>query len=317
MPEWVEQTDATLVEEPPLPVHKTPIMAVGGGKGGVGKTCFAVNAAVEIAQKGWRVVLVDADLGCSNVEAVLGVRAPVRLDDFFFQEGGKKLDPLLTSTPYDNLRFIPGASGLLDVANPKYQRKMAFIRELRQLAADLVIIDLDAGSHLNTLDLFLTAEDLGVLVVTPERTSIDNAFKFLRAALFRKIERFYRCPEVSLLLQRNETVDSFLEQIARADVFEEEERHRVCRELMGLVRSVRPRIVVNKVSNAYEAQIAANILARYARQLLRIEPERLGFMFFDQCVPETVNSGTPFVVSRPTSRIATCITDMANRLGYV
>ncbi len=306
-----------LAEEQKLPKESPEILVVGGGKGGVGKTCFAVNTAVEIARKGWRVILVDADLSCSNVETILGVRTEIRLDDFFHQKGGKKLRPVLCETPYENLRFIPGTTGLLDVANPRYQKKMAFIRELRQLDADLIIVDLDAGAHLNTLDFFLMTETNGVLLITPEKTSIDNAFKFLRAALFRRIERFYQSVEVGFLLKRNETLSDFIASVQSFTAFEELTRNRICGELVALARSFRPKIVVNKATNAYEARIASNILARYVREHLKIEPEKLGFMYFDKCVSEAVNSGTPFIVSRPKLRVSMCIADMANRLGYV
>jgi len=290
---------------------------VGGGKGGVGKTCFAVNAAVEIARKGWRVILVDADLSCSNVEMVLGAQAERRLDDFFYQKGGKQLSALLWETHYDNLWLLPGSTGLLDVANPRYQQKVAFIRELRKLSADLVIIDLDAGAHLNTLDFFLITDTNGVLVITPEKTSIDNAFKFLRAALFRRIERFYRSPEVGLLLQRNETLSDFLSCVRDSDVFDETVRAATCREIVSLAKAFRPKVIVNRAHNAYEAQIAANILTKFTRRHLMIEPLNLGFMYFDKCVSESVNSGVPFIVSRPRGRISVCIADIANRLGYV
>ena len=298
--------------------HKeTPeILVIGGGKGGVGKTCLSVNAAIEIARRGWRVVLLDADLSCSNIEAVLGFRGDVRLDDFFHQTGPKALEGVLCDTPYDNLRLIPGTTGLLDVANPRYQQKAALIRELRKLDADLVIVDLDAGAHLNTLDFFLMTETNGVLVITPERTSIDNAFKFLRAALFRRIERFYQCKEVGLLLKRNESLQDFIGCIENAACFERDTRAQLTAELMSLARSFQPRIVVNKATNAYEAKIAANILSKYARQLLYIEPENLGFVYFDKYVSEAVNSGVPFIVSRPRLKISSCIADMANRLGY-
>ncbi len=293
------------------------VLAVGGGKGGVGKSCFAVNAAIDIARKGWRVILVDADLSCSNVETILGVTADCSLDDFFHQKGGKDMKSIVAETPYENLRIIPGTTGLLDVANPKFQQKTAFIRELRLLDADLVIIDLDAGAHFNTLDFFLMTDTNGILVVTPEKTSLDNAFKFLRAALFRRIERFYRCQEVAVLLKRNECVDDFLETVQTVEDFAKETRDKICGEIVALARSIRPRIVVNKAHNAYEAQIAANILAKYCRQHLRIEPQYLGFLPFDKHVSETVNSGMPFVVGRPQLKISQCIGDITNRLGYV
>ncbi len=298
--------------------RKTPeIVAVGGGKGGVGKSCFAVNTAVEIARKGYRVVLVDADLSCANIETFLGTRSDRRLDDFFHQKGGKNLGAVVCDTPFENLRLVPGTTGLLDVANPKYQQKLALIRELRQIEADLIIVDLDAGAHLNTLDFFLLTENNGILVITPEKTSIDNAFKFLRAALFRRIERFYQSPEVALLLKRNETLTDFLDAIQVSDVFEPEVREQVCGEMTALAQSLRPKIVVNKAHNAYEAQIAANILAKYARQYLRIEPSNLGFIYFDKLVSDSVNAGTPFVVSHPAQKVSACVADLANRLGYV
>lgn len=293
------------------------IIVVGGGKGGVGKTCFSVNTSVEIARKGWRVVLVDADLSCSNVETILGVHAECTLDDFFHQQGAKDIRSVVCDTPYNNLRLIPGTTGLVDVANPRYQQKAVFIRELRKLDADLVMVDLDAGAHFNTLDLFLMTDTNGILVITPQKTSIDNAFKFLRAALFRRIERFYGSREVAQLLKRNETLDDFIACIQASDTLEPQTKDDICGELVALAQAIRPRIVVNKAHNAYEAQIASNILAKYARQYLRIDPQHLGHINFDNYVSETVNSGIPFVVSKPKLRVSTCIADIANRLGYV
>ena len=293
------------------------LLVIGGGKGGVGKTCLAVNLAVHVARKGWRTVLVDADLSCSNVETVLGVEGAQRLDDFFQSKGRKSLEPILCPTHYENLRFVPGTTGLLDVANPRYQQKQAFIRELRQLQADLVIIDLDAGAHLNTLDIFLLAETNGILVLTPEKTSIDNAFKFLRAALYRRIERFYQSQDVALLLKRTETLPVFLECLSQTEAFDRETRETLCGEILALARSLRPHIVVNRARNAYEAQIAANIFRKQARQDLEIEPHYLGHLAFDACVQDAINSSEPFVVSHADSPITGCVADVATRLGYI
>jgi flagellar biosynthesis protein FlhG len=305
-----------LTEDKPARKKPPKILVVGGGKGGVGKTCFSVNTAVEVARRGWRVILFDADLSCSNIETVLGFQADRNLDDFFHQVGPKNLSSVLCKTQYDNLQLIPGTTGLLDVANPRYQQKTALIRELHRLDADLVIVDLDAGAHLNTLDFFLMTQTNGTLIITPERTSIDNAFKFLRAVLFRRIERFYQSPEVAALLKRNQTLEEFLTSLRETNAFETQTKETLCREIRGLANAIRPKIVVNKATNAYEAKIAANILTKYARQHLCIAPELLGFLYFDQHVSEAVNSGVPFVVNRSKLKISGCITDIANRLGY-
>lgn len=305
-----------LTEERNLGQGAPKLLVVGGGKGGVGKTCFSVNTAVEVARRGWRVVLLDADLSCSNIETVLGVQSESRLDDFFNQEGRKQLEGVICDTPYDNLRLVPGTSGLLNVANPRFQQKQVLIRELMRLDADLVIVDLDAGAHLNTLDFFLMTDHNGIVVVTPEKTSIDNAFKFLRSALYRRIERFYRAPEVSVLLQRNETLRDFLAALRQSSGLPEETVQTLCQEVEQVARSFRPRIVVNKASNAYEAKIAANILSKYAREYLGVEPDTLGHILFDQYVSVAVNSGIPFTVSKPKAKVSGCIVDIANRLGY-
>lgn len=305
-----------LIEEKFVTAKTSEILAVASGKGGVGKTCFAVNLAVEIARRGWRTILLDADLSCSNVETVLGMQCEVRLDDFFCQKGAKNLDAIIQATPYENLRIIPGTSGLLDVANPNYQQKNALIRELHKLGADIILVDLDAGAHLNTLDFFLAAPDSGILVINPERTSIDNAFKFLRAALFRRITRFYNSPEIALLLRRCESLAEFIDSIKCSEFLEDEIREQMVAEMMTLAGSMQPRIVVNKANNVYEAKIAANILSKYARTYLLIEPELLGHVYIDSHVTEAVNSGMPFVVGQPKRKISMCIADMANRLGY-
>lgn len=306
-----------LAEPQHTAVASPEILIVGGGKGGSGKTCFSANLAVEIARKGWRVIVVDADLGCSNLDLVLGVRSPHSLDEFFNEQGCTGLEHFLCDTPFENLRIVAGASGALDIANPRYQQRLALIRELKRLDADLVIIDLDAGTHLNTLDLFLMAETSGVLVITPEKTSIDNAYKFLRSVVFRKIERFYRSGEVSRLLNRHDSLRSFFTAIEESAAFEQGLKQQTIQEMLGLARAVRPKIVVNRARNHYEAEIAASHLAKHARQRLLVEPQKIGHILFDTVVPEAVNSGVPYVVSHPERKISGCIATIASHLGYV
>ena len=120
-----------------------------------------------------------------------------------------------------------------------------------------------------------------------------------------------------MLLKRNETLPDFIECVQSAGCFDDATKTQVCGEIVALARSLRPRIVVNKARNAYEAQIASNILAKYLRQHLRMDAEHFGFVYFDKCVSDAVNAGVPFVVSHPKQKISVCIADMANRLGFV
>lgn len=301
----------------PEPRKGPQILMVGGGKGGVGKSNFSVNLSVEVARRGWRVILLDADLSCANAETLLGFRPDTSLDTFFRNpHNNGDLSAVICPTPFENLRMIPGTSGLLDVSHPRFTRKVALLRALRQLDADLVVVDLDAGAHLTTLDFFRMKGTSGIVVINPERTSIDNAFKFLRAALFRQIEKFYHSPEVGLLLKRNHTLDDFFECIEKSSCFDTNMQMGIKTDISALAQNFRPHVVVNKVATAYEAQVAANILGKYCRQYLQVEPQFLGHIFFDPIVKESVNCGVPFVHSKPKLQISGCFYDMANRLGF-
>lgn len=306
-----------LTKDKPSPALEPEVIVVGGGKGGVGKSCLAVNLSVEIARRGWRVVIVDADLGCSNVETMLGMPPGAPLDDFFFAGEEGRLASILTASPFENLRIIPGASGLLEATSPGEDSLTRFRRAIRTLDADVVIVDLDAGTRRDTLDLFLIASKCGIVVTTPEKTSMDNAFKFVRAALFRRIELYYKSPEVGQLLRYNETIPDFLRSVEECPAFGKALKDRIVQEVTGIAASMTPHIVVNRARNGYEAMVACNIVSKYLRTYLLIEPESAGYMLFDKRIPEAVNSGKPFVLKYPKHKVSRNISTIGNRLGYI
>ena len=162
------------------------IFTVGGGKGGIGKSILSVNLAVATALAGNKVVLVDTDLGSSNVHALLGIRNPTSgFHDFFTQE---ELDPnaYLLDTVVDNLKILscagdlPGANNL----SPFYHHKiLTFIVHVK---ADYIFLDLAPGTNHYTADFF-NLGDRKIVVTTPEITSVMNTFSFIKATLFRKL----------------------------------------------------------------------------------------------------------------------------------
>src|SRR5690606_30874008 len=99
----------------------------------------------------------------------------------------EELVEVVTPTNLPHLGLISGALDFLEAANPKYTQKMRLLREITRLDVDVVIIDLGGGTGFNILDFFLVAEH-GILAVVPEPTSIENAYRFIKAAYYRRLK---------------------------------------------------------------------------------------------------------------------------------
>jgi flagellar biosynthesis protein FlhG len=168
--------------------HNPAIWAIGGGKGGVGKSAIAANLGVSLALSGRRTALVDADLGGANLHTLLGISNPERTVSDFVGRRVEQLDDVMQETRTPGLFLVSGARALVEIANLKYAQKERLLRHVRALPVDHVILDLGAGSSFNMLDFFLSARHC-LVVVIPEATSIENAYHFLKAAFFRKLKR--------------------------------------------------------------------------------------------------------------------------------
>src|SRR5512140_3011848 len=162
------------------------VISIGGGKGGIGKSLIAANLGIELARRGRRVVLVDADLGGANLHTTLGVDVPRRTLTDFIDRKVSRIEEVVTPTGIQNLGLVSGALDHLDAANPRHAQKMRFLRHVQQLDADFAILDLGAGTHANVLDFFLVS-DHGVLVLVPEPTAVENAYRFVKAAFWRRM----------------------------------------------------------------------------------------------------------------------------------
>jgi flagellar biosynthesis protein FlhG len=177
------------------------VWAIGGGKGGVGKSIVTASLAVALATLGRRCVLVDGDLGGANLHTLLGVERPARTLSDFLSGKVATLRGVAGDTSFPDLALVSGTRALMDMANPSYNHKLKLIRHLRGLDADDVLLDLGAGTAFNVLDFFVAAER-GILVITPEPTSIENAYHFVKAAFFRSLRHVARRSSVRPVLDR-------------------------------------------------------------------------------------------------------------------
>ncbi len=290
------------------------IWAVGGGKGGVGKTVITANLAITLAKLGKRCVAIDADLGGANLHTVLGIPNPKRTLSDFLTRAVNRLDEVTAPTTHPNLRFVSGSKALLDMANPRFTQKERIIRHLLELDADIVLLDLGAGTAFNTLDFFIIA-DRGILVVLPEPTSVENAYHFIKAAFYRRLKRATAQDGVA------EAVDRAMSEKAARGIQSPRALIRTVEEIApeageALHREAeqfRPSLIVNQVRRWDERDLGKDICTA-CRDYFGIEIDYLGTVDDDPHVRDAIRLRHAVLDSYPAGSFARSISAIARRL---
>jgi flagellar biosynthesis protein FlhG len=289
------------------------IIAVGGGKGGIGKSMVSANLGVALAQAGKKVLLVDADLGGANLHTCLGVGPPESTLSDFLRRGKASLDDVMVSTGVPGLSLIAGAQDSLDAANLKYAQKQKLLRSLLSQTADYLILDLGAGTSFNTLDFFIIA-DHALLVVLPEPTSVENAYRFVKTAFFRKLQnaesRYGIQDLVEGALSTREgglrTLHDVVEQVRRKAPSDAE---RLERELAAF----RVRLVVNQARTDSDANVGAAMVSAW-KKFFGIEMDDLGALRYDDEAWRAVRKRKPVLIERPDSPVSQGLQRIAARI---
>jgi flagellar biosynthesis protein FlhG len=152
-------------------------VAVASGKGGVGRSHLAANLAVALAERGARVLLVDADLGGASLDLLLGLHP--RHDLQHWLAGEKTLDALVVDGPL-GVRLVPGAS-VPELAELDDYRRECLLRGLGQIEGDFDLILLDTPCGLARPDLALAlAADETIVMTTPEMPSFADAYALIK-----------------------------------------------------------------------------------------------------------------------------------------
>ncbi len=155
----------------------TQTIVITSGKGGVGKTNISVNAAIELAQRGHRTCLFDADLGLANVNILLGIDPANTLDDYIF--GDKDLDEIIIQTKF-GIDVIPGSSGIEKIANLERDQISDLVSSFSQIKGyDYFLIDTSSGIARGVIGFCLAGTET-IIVITSESTSLTDAYALLK-----------------------------------------------------------------------------------------------------------------------------------------
>ncbi|MCG8615267.1 MAG: AAA family ATPase [Desulfobacterales bacterium] len=172
---------------------------------------ITANIGTLLARKGKRVLLVDLDLGSSNLHTFLEVSDSQLGLDTFLDKQVDTLDKAAVPTPTPNLSFISSRNCSTEAANLYTAQKQKIIRGLRNLDYDYVLMDLGAGTNFNMLDFFLT-DNQGICILTSEPTSIENTFNFIKSVYFRVVKRTLKLSEFNQVTKKMDLSGNSLDQ---------------------------------------------------------------------------------------------------------
>ena len=165
--------------------HQPIVYSVVSGKGGVGKTNFTVNLAIKLSEQGKKVLIMDADIGMSNVNIVLGVE--VKHDLFYALHSGGNLKDVVIKSPYGP-DLLSGGAEFFYLESLDYQSQQHILKELKLLEEyDIVIIDNGAGISKQSLAFTILADEI-ILITTPEPTAITDAYRVLKMISLYKLK---------------------------------------------------------------------------------------------------------------------------------
>ncbi len=274
------------------------LISVASGKGGVGKSVVSTNLALALVKSGRQVILADLDVGGADAHILFGQLNPsVTLTDFLNKRVNKLDDVAIPVTFHPNLRLIAGTGETLATANMAYARKKRLMKHFQELNADVVVIDIGAGTTYHSLDFFLMA-DIHVAVATPEPTSVLDLYRFIKLAAIRRVLSCFlaRSPLSDILSNRDFTSVEEVMEVAGATDTEGRDA------AAAALQSFRPGLIINRVAGRSQVNVLylRKILQDYVGGDLRL----LGEIPEDHAVTHAVRNFLPIIEMSPESPAA-------------
>ena len=308
MPETTLEEKTNNIYTAPMPY----IIAVGGGKGGVGKSFFSSNLSLAISRHA-SVCVIDLDLGASNLHTCLGKHNISRtLSDYL--HGNYGLSEIVQNTKYPNLSFIGGSQDSLEVTQIKNKKIKKLLCDIKTLPFDYVILDLGAGTSKSTIQFFLSAHN-SLILTSPDPTSIENAYRFLKTAFYQKILSVKTSDNIRVSINQImsnkakfniKSPSQLITQLSKENPF-------YAKLLKNDLENLNIGIVVNQVRMLSEEKLGTGI-TRVCKQYFGISCQFYGSIKYDDAVWQSLRKSEPLLNAYPYEQISQQIINIAKIL---
>jgi flagellar biosynthesis protein FlhG len=289
-------------------VLKKNIFAVASGKGGTGKSTFAINLSLALTALGHEVILVDADLGGADISTLLGISSPRYTLKDFIQGDVTYLSEILETTPSPRLRLICGGTDIVSVSNPYYQQKLKLIRSISQMKAGYIVVDLGPDITFNNLDFFNSAP-VGFLVTQNMDAMILGFYRFLKAAFVRRLKQEFRHDDYILSIindfqnrgwshARRDLIGSIRAASREAHV-----------KLESMLVTFQPKLVFNMVESS-GARKTADQMFSFILENFGFRLQTAGFIPRDRDVERAYARNEPYLLRFPRSSASQALFDV-------
>jgi flagellar biosynthesis protein FlhG len=296
------------------PSSQRQIWAVGGGKGGVGKSLISSSIAYTIARLGFPVIAIDLDLGGANLHTVLGQPPPQKCLSDFLSNPNLSLMDCMVETPYPNLKLIAGAKDDLKITQLDDEKKYRLMHEIQYISGYFVVLDLGAGINQYTLDFFNLA-DTGIVTVLPEPTSIENAYRFLKAAYYQRLNQNPKFESIRPLIEAAMTPNNTYGIQSPSDLLNEVsfQDKEMAVELKAAIKEFRPKLILNQSRSQTDIDVGFSMKS-VAKKYFGIDFDYLGYLEYEPNVWQSVRRMKPILAEYPNSRIALHMERICNYL---
>ena len=285
------------------PQMPNTIWAVGGGKGGIGKSFISSSLAMCLTRMGKSVTLIDLDLGSANLHTCLGIKIPNESLSDFISGRVDDLSKIAVTTEIPGLHFISGFNDALNIADLNDAAKHRLITAIRNIQTPYVVLDLGAGTSETTLDFFLSA-DQKIVAVTPEPTSIENAYRFMKAAFYRRLRQaegelgIQSLIEAAMDTRNQHGIRSPADLIRHIGNVNPEAGLR----LQTKISDFNLQFLLNQVRTREDIEIGTSMKS-VCRKYFGIESNYLGYIDHDNAVWQALRKRRPLMVEFPYSAI--------------